>query len=171
MIAGIKLSSSEEKISGVAFIDKKVSSYSLKEDKEILELIKRKDPEIVVFTVKLTSPERDEEYREGEEELIDEGYSPAPYGIQDTRILQERAKSLRSKLRDSEIDFIECDPEISCDILEISGDVDLETYGLNTNNIDNVYEFEAVIAALTGLFYERNDFEDHDIIIPNLKEE
>ena len=171
MIAGIKLSSSEEEISGVAFLEDEVESRSLKTDEEILEILKEKEPEIIAFSVKLTSPERGEEYREGEEELIEEGYSPVPYGLADTKKLQERAQSLRARLKGLEAQFIECDSMITCEVLDITGDVDLKSYGLETKEIENTMEFEAVVIALTGLFFQRGDYEDHDIIIPDLKEE
>lgn len=170
MIAGIKLSDSEDKISGIAFIEEELSTFSVKKDEEILDILEEKQPEVIAFNAHLKPPEKEENFREEEKDLIDDGYALLPYGMGSTVKLSRRALSLKSRLSlDIETGFIECDPETTREILEIQGDNELQNYGMDPEDTENTQEFGAVLAALTALFYSRGDFEDHGIVTPPIE--
>lgn len=172
MLAGIDLSAKEKNITGIAFLDEEIETHSVEKDEEILDLLKGRKPEIVAIDAPLSAPEDKKGFREGEEELIEEGYALLPYGMRGMRRLSERALSLRARvIQEVDMEFMECHPTTTGEVLDVKGDEDLENYGINTEVIKNTHEFDAVLAVLTALFYKRGDYEDHDIIVPSMEED
>lgn len=117
-------------------------------------------------------PETAKLYRSGEEELIKEGYSILPQEMRNRRLL-ERAEFLCNSIKRSGVGstIIESNPGLVAKKLGITGDRQLEAYGVDTSDVENVYEFDALLLALTARFYAEDEYEDKDIILPKSLDE
>jgi len=112
------------------------------------------------------------QFRSGEEELIADGYSMLPTAMRDRRLL-ERAEFLSNSIKRSGIGatIIESNPRLVAERLDIGGDTELKAYGVETEDIDGVREFDALLLALTAKFFDEDKAVDKDIIIPETLDE
>lgn len=186
---GIILKGGEDEDCGVAFItDAGVETYSTQDDEEIMELVKEYRPRIIALnapqevvadkifpgTVEEETPldpETAKLFRSGEKELIDEGYSMLPQDMRNRRVL-ERAEFISNSVKRSGVGarIIESHPGLIAKKLEVTGDHHLEAYGLETEDIENVWEFDAVLLALTAKLFDEDMCEGDDIILPKKPE-
>lgn len=117
-------------------------------------------------------PATAQQFRSGEKELVEDGHSMLPTGMRDRRLL-ERAEFLSNSIKRSGLGstIIESNPKLVAKKLDVSGDRKLEAYGIDTTDIENVYEFDAVLLALTAKFFDEDQYEDKDIILPKSLDE
>jgi predicted nuclease with RNAse H fold len=109
----------------------------------------------------------DEGFREGEEDMVEEGHAFLPAEMHDNDEM-ERALFLKNSLQRSGFmhEVIECRPMVSAEVLGIQGDDELGDLGVPTEGIRNMREFEAVVAAVTAKFYANDRFEEKGFIVP-----
>lgn len=163
---GIVLSGNPETPCALAFLGDEVTTYTTTDDEEIVEIIEEHGPRFLAFANPIQGPDVDDGFRDGEEELVDEGYSFRPQAMHDADKL-ERAVFLRNTLKRTVMpEMIECRPKITADILDIQGDDDLEDFGIPVESIASMREFEAVLAAITAQFYAEDQYEDQGFIVP-----
>lgn len=167
MYCGIMLRGDTETACGIAFItDDEVTTASTTEDDEILALLEEYRP--IVITLNAPSEREDiDGFREGEEDLIEDGFSMLPQEMRDRGVL-ERAEFLTERIKRSGVGarVIESDPHVVMDQLDIAGDADLKDYGYDTGPIESATEFEAVVLALTAKLYDEDHYEEKGLIIP-----
>ncbi|MHC1582493.1 MAG: DUF429 domain-containing protein [Candidatus Syntropharchaeia archaeon] len=167
MIAGIDLSGSPKKISGLCIMGTTTKTFSVYRDEEILEIIEREKPEIIAIDAPLSF--RGTAYRDGDRE-IRKFYKILPLTFFGMKKLTERGIELKKRLGGYRV--IEVYPHASKEVLGIKNPRDLEKFGVSVD-IKNEHEFDAVICALTGRFYFQGmykKFGDEDpIILPNPK--
>lgn len=115
-------------------------------------------------------PETAQMYRSGEEELVDEGHSILPQEMRDSSLL-ERAEFLANSIKRSGVGahIIESNPRLVADILDVAGDRELSAYGVETEDVHNVTEFDAALLALVARFYDEDMVQEKDIVLPDLE--
>lgn len=169
MYCGIVLTNSPEEPSAVAFVDDDgvVTAESVAGNEDIVALLQEHRPTIVALNA---PPERvteqPEEFRAGEQELVDEGHRILPQGMRDRQVL-ERAAHLTRQVEGSGVGcrVIESDPHVVARMLDIATDDDLDDYGVVPADITSAREFDAVILAIVAkLADDRTD--DRDIMVP-----
>lgn len=164
--AGVILSGDPETPCALAFLGDAVETYSVTDDEKIVEVIEDHEPRFLAFGHPMQGPDVDEGFREGEEELVDDGYSFRPQEMHDADKL-ERTVFLRNSLKRTVMpEMIECRPRITANILDIEDDGDLKDFGLTVKKIHSMQEFEAVLAAITAQFYAQDQYEDQGFIVP-----
>lgn len=164
---GLVMQKSKDIECGVAFLSDKVECFSEKDDKNILKLIKERDPDVVAFNTPLKAKKTDKEFREGEEDLIEEGFSFLPREMHDRNKL-ERTEFMKNTLKREvpQAEIIECRPMITAEVLGIEGDDELEDLGLETEDIHSTTEFEALLAAITAKYYANEMYRDKGFVLP-----
>lgn len=184
MYCGIVLSGAEEQPCGVACVeDETVETLSTVEDAEIIDFLEERRPIVIALNAPpehvpeedlSESPEESDldehtaqQFRKGEEELVNEGFSILPQEMRDRNLL-ERAEYLATGIKGSGVgaEIIESHPRIAMEKLDIGGDADLDGYGIETGTVRSAREFEAVVLALVARLYDEDHYEDRDVIIP-----
>ncbi len=188
---GIILNGEEGEDCAVAFItdddddrDEDVATYSTHRDEDIIDLITEYRPDVIALNAPpeeiqdkelVSSPESDtdvdpdtaQQFRSGEEELVDEGYSLLPRDMRSRRLL-ERAEFLSNSIKRSGVgaQIIESHPKLVAQRLDITDDRHLEAYGIDTDDIESVWEFDAVLLAYTAKLYADDQCDGTDIVLP-----
>lgn len=185
---GIKLTGDRDEDCTLAFITEDgVDTYSTGDDQEIMDLIEDYRPHVIALNappepvrdkelVRQPSDDDDEpeldpataqQFRSGEEELVEDGYTILPTDMRDRRLL-ERAEFLSNSIQRTGIgsQIIESNPKLVSQRLDITDDQHLEAYGVDTSDIDNVWEFDAVLLAYTAKQYAEDNCDGEDIVLP-----
>lgn len=164
---GLVMQKSKDIDCGVAFLSDKVECFSETEDRDILELIKERKPDIIAFNTPLKASKTDQKFREGEQDLIDEGFSFLPRSMHNKHKL-ERTEFMKNTLKREvpQAEIIECRPMITAEVLDVEGDEDLENLGIETEEIHSTIEFEALLAAITAKYYANEMYRDKGFILP-----
>jgi len=170
--AGLILKDNLEEECKISFLtDNNLSCFSVSTNKEIVELIEEHEPEIISVNVGID--ETPEEFTEQEQNLIDEGFSFIPNSQK--KKLMKRLESLTSHLNKTmgvkSPEVIRFDPIITAKELAISNDSDLRGLGINTEDIISAEMFDAALGSVTARFYEQNQYEDFEVIVPSPLEE
>ncbi|MFB6167090.1 MAG: hypothetical protein ABEJ62_02410 [Candidatus Nanohaloarchaea archaeon] len=175
--------------SAVAFLDGdgNCTTRSVEGNEEIVEMMEEKRPDVVAMNAPLERSvgegpvkprEKDPEsdvpegsFREGEEELVEEGYSVLPRDMRDRDVL-EQGEHLSRSVEASGIGalVIESDPRLVAEELGVGGDEKLEAYGVDTSDIGNVWEFDAAVLALLARFHSEGRTEENDLVLPDTEE-
>ncbi|AOV95095.1 hypothetical protein AQV86_04190 [Nanohaloarchaea archaeon SG9] len=165
MIAGLILKDSIEEESQIAFMDEEVKTFSVNENSELVELIKEYEPELVAANVGLEQGK--EELTKQEQELQDEGFIFTPNSHREKVV--KRLETLKAQIVHQtglQPEFIRFEPQISAEELAIDGDRALESYGVDSSDIDSVEAFDAVVGAVTARFYQENQHWDLGVVVP-----
>ncbi|MFP4116588.1 MAG: DUF429 domain-containing protein [Candidatus Aenigmatarchaeota archaeon] len=156
-VVGLDLAGKEENDTGFCLLDGcSVRTEVLKTDVEILEVVKGVNPDLIALDAPLGFPE-DGMYRDCDEELKEKGYDVLSPNFPGMKVLVRRAKSLVEKLKTVDgFEIIEVFPRASEDNLQVR----------RTENLTED-EFDALVCALTGKKYLRDEHEDlKGIIVP-----
>ncbi len=164
---GIVLSGDAGTRCAVAFLSDELETFTEKDDQRLLELIEERKPVVVAFTVPMEGSNVQEGFRDGEQDMVDDGHAFLPVEMRDNDEM-ERALFLKNSLQRSGFmhEVIECRPMISAEVLGVQGDDELEDLGVPTDDIHNMTEFEAVMAAVTAKFYANDRYEEKGFIVP-----
>ena len=165
MISGLILSDDGKINSEIAFLGDELKVFSLENNQEIVEKIKEFEPEIVA--VNSASEIIREELSEQEEDLKEEGYNFTPSRTESKKI--KRLQALKAVLNRDMMDspeFIRFDPHITADQLAIDGDKALNSYGIDSSEINSARQFDAVLGSVTARFYQQEQFQDLGVIVP-----
>ncbi|MFB6265693.1 MAG: hypothetical protein ABEI07_01265 [Candidatus Nanohaloarchaea archaeon] len=170
MQCGIVLSGDLSEDSQVAFLEKdSLETFSVSTNDEIVELLEGRRPEVTALNAPPEKVGRGKtgQFREGEQDLVEEGHSILPQGMRDSAVL-ERAEHLSRSIEAAGVGttIIESVPRLAASILDLSGDEDLERLGVSTGEIENVGEYDAVVLAVVAALYADNRCEDHGIVVP-----
>lgn len=167
---GINLGSSERSATGVSQLeDDKIRTFSVYKDRDILEIVSSFKPEIVVFDSPLHLSK--EPYRSAEKEMKNFGYDPDPQNMGDLKQKIKRAISLKTKMGNAK--FLETHLPSVKQSLKIEEPSQLHNVRV-MNLMKNQFEKDSVFAAVTGLFYKENlynqfgDEEEGYVIIPKI---
>lgn len=171
MIAGLILADSPEKDCAIAFLGDEVSTFTVKTNEEIVELVEERKPD--VLAVNAGDEESLEEFTKHEKELREEGFAFTPTSHQKT--LMKRLEALKQHMLQEmgaeQPEFIRFDPHITSEILAVHSDRALEALGVDTSEIGSSKEFDALVGAITARFYQQNQYRDLGIVIPEGMEE
>lgn len=112
-------------------------------------------------------PATAQQFRSGEQELVEEGYNVLPQQMRDNQLL-ERAEFLSNSIKRAGLGttIIESNADLVARRLNVTGDDGLEAYGLETDSINSVHEFDAVLLAYTAKLYVDDETVDKDLILP-----
>jgi predicted nuclease with RNAse H fold len=170
-IIGINLSATEDHVTGAAQLeDNKIRTFSVYKDPDILEIINSFKPKIVVFDTPLHLSK--EPYRCAEKEMIAFGYNPDPQNMGDMKLRIKRAINLKTSIEDH-LTFLETHLPSVKQSLKVQDAKQLQNVRI-MNLMKNQFEKDAVFAAVTGLFYSENmydqfgDEESGYVTIPKL---
>ena len=160
MIVGINLETERE--SSVAVLGENLDIYSVETNEDIVEAL----PEEVQIVAVNAPIEPVEGLTEQEEELIEEGFQFTP--STQNKDLNRRAVHLKQLMFEKgfEAELIRFDEMVSSRELAIDGDQALESYGIDTSSIENAGEFDAVVGAVTGRFYQEDQCRDLGVQVP-----
>jgi len=164
MIAGLVLSNSEKEESHITFLGDETASFSLKENSDIMDKIEEFDPEILA--VDAGTEQMRGELTSQEEDLKEEGYSFTPTSMEKKK--SKRLQALKASLTRQGVnpELIRFDPHITAKELAIDGDHALESMGVETDELNNSHQFDAMLGAVTARFYQQDQFEDLGVIVP-----
>ncbi|EGQ43215.1 MAG: hypothetical protein J07AB43_12050 [Candidatus Nanosalina sp. J07AB43] len=165
MLCGISFGESGED-AAVAFISDETESFSVESNKEILDLIKDRKPQIIAVDTGLK--ERGS-LSEGEEKLQEEGFifTPAEDDVRTVRRFLSLKGSISQTIPGDEIpEYIRFNPVITGRELAIDSDEGLEGYGINSSNIETAQEFDAVLGAVTARFYQQGQIREMAVSVP-----
>jgi|GEM_PF-468552 hypothetical protein len=165
MLCGISFGESGED-AAVAFISDETESFSVESNKEILDLIKDRKPQIIAVDTGLK--ERGS-LSEGEEKLQEEGFifTPAEDDTRTVRRFLSLKGSISQTIPGDEIpEYIRFNPVITGRELAIDSDEGLEGYGINSSNIESAQEFDAVLGAVTARFYQQGQIREMAVSVP-----
>ncbi|MDY6761886.1 MAG: hypothetical protein SVY41_02460 [Candidatus Nanohaloarchaea archaeon] len=167
MNCGIVLTGDTDQASAVAFYDDgEVTVSDAASNDDIVALVAEKGPTVVALNA---PPKRSRatDFREGEEELIDDGHAMLPQGMRDQAVL-ERADHLARSIQaaGTGTTIIESNARLAGDILGLEGDADLEDHGIGTGDITSTRQYDAVVLAIVADLYADNRCEDHGIVVP-----
>lgn len=166
MYCGINFSEDDSKDSEVAFLSEKLEVYTITSNEEIIELVSKKKPDFISVN---TGMEDISHLSDEEEELKEEGFifTPSQHDTKRVRRFQAFEGVLKRQLSGDEIpEFIRFNPTITGKELAIDGDSALESYGIETSDINSAGEFDAVLGAVTARFYDQGQAEDRGIVVP-----
>lgn len=166
-LAGLILKDNLDEDCSVAFLeDENCEVFTVNTNEEIVNLIEEFEPEILAVNVGME--QRKGDLTQGEEDLVDEGYSftPNSHKVKLMKRLESLEAHLTKNLGPDSPEIIRFDPFISMEELAIESDKALEGFGIDTGDINSTQEFDAVVGAVTARFYEQNQFEDMDVIVP-----
>jgi hypothetical protein len=164
MIAGLILTDDVEECSSVAFLGEDTLIKDVKTNKEIVDEIADKEPEVVAVDV--GTDQAAEELTEKEKELKEEGFIFTPNEFQRGKV--ERLQSLERHAKHEmggDIDFIRFEPQITSQELEIAAEHDLEGLGVDADP-ENSKQFDAMLGAVTARFYTQGQFQDLGVVVP-----
>jgi hypothetical protein len=166
MIAGLIITDTEQEDSHLAFIDDdNTETYSVKDTGKLVDLIVEKSPE--VLAVNCGTELSGKELTKDEEDLKEEGYSFTPSSNEKKKVERLRAidRSLKHHM-DKPPEIIRFDPFISSGELAIDGDKSIESFGVDTSDINSSQELDAVVGAITAQFYKQNQYSESGVVIP-----
>lgn len=166
MLCGIVFGEKEKDESSVAFLSDEIESFTVDSNKEIVELVKERKPDIIAVN---TSLEERRRLSDGEEELQEEGFifTPAKDDVKRVRRFQSFKAHLAQELSGDELpEYIRFDPVISGRELAIDSDDAFEGYGVNPSDIDSAAEFDAALGAVTARFFQENQVRDLSVSVP-----
>lgn len=184
MYCGIMLTGDMDKPCGVAFLDEEgVETFSPTGDEEILALVKEHNPSIVALNAaperepdrvdtpkedSVLDPETASTFREGEQDLVDDGHAVLPREMRDRKLL-ERAEFIANSLKRAGIGctIIESRPGVVAKMLDVATDDDLAQHDVDPSSIEHTREFDAALLALTARMHDKEETEDKDIIVPD----
>ncbi len=180
-IAGIDLTGSEQKASGVAFLygSNRVYTLRLKTDVDIVERVRAEKPDLVSIDSPLSLPENpDKIYRDCELTLKRRGIGVYWCLLPSMKALTMRGIALAAKLREAGLDVIESYPGAAQDILgiprknkgiQLLADA-LKEYGIQGNFNVSHDELDAITAAIVGRLYREDKYEALGcLILPRAK--
>ncbi len=156
-VVGLDLAGKEENETGFCLLEPpEVRTEILKTDIEILEVVKGADPDLIAVDAPLSFPEEGM-YRDCDEKLKDRGYDVLSPNYPGMEVLVRRAKGLVNKLKNiDDFEIVEVFPRASEKNLQVK----------KTKNLTED-EFDALLCAITGKKYLRDEYEDLDgIIVP-----
>ncbi|MFB6292211.1 MAG: hypothetical protein ABEI58_02345 [Candidatus Nanohaloarchaea archaeon] len=167
MIAGLVLKEDVEEESQIAFLgDDESSVQTAGTNQEIIKMVQKKQPVVLACDVGAEQGMKDRTKQE--EELEDEGYIFTPASHEPKRV--RRMEALKAQLFElmgaDRPQIIRFDPQITADELAIHEDDALESYGIDTSDIDSAEQFDAMLGAVTARFYEQNQVKDLGVIVP-----
>lgn len=165
MIAGLILSDNEQLNSEIAVLGDELKVFSLESNEEIVEKIQEFEPDIIA--VNSAGEITREDLSEQEEDLKEEGYSFTPSSTESKKI--KRLQALKAVLNRDMLEspeFVRFDPHITSKELAIDGDDALNSYGVNSSDIDSARQFDSVLGAITARFYEQDQYQDLGVIVP-----
>lgn len=169
-IAGIDLTGSESRPSGVAFLygSNRVYTLRLKTDMDIVERVRAEKPDLVSIDSPLSLPENpDKIYRDCEIELKRRGIGVYWCLLPSMKSLTMRGIALAGKMRSIGLDVIESYPGAAQDVLgiprknkgiQVLADA-LRDYGICGNLKVSHDELDAVTAAIVGRLYLEDKYE------------
>lgn len=151
----------------VAFLDSgEVEIVSSGSNEKIVEMVSERAPDVTVLNAP-SERSNVQGFREGDEELIEEGHAMLPQGMRDNEVLERAAHLSRSlEASGAATRIIESDPRLVSEVLGLDGDAGLEEMGVETREIRNVKQYDAVVLAVLGKLYSDNRCEDHGIVVP-----
>lgn len=171
-VLGINLSPDESAPSGMAQLeDNRIRTFTVYKDAEILEIISRFSPKVVVLDVPVFVPEED--FRPAEKEMQQLGYEVSPVGYGKTVKTANRASHFRHEF-EGDITFVETKTDIAKKELGISDIKELKNVKI-LNIIKNDLERNAVVCAVVGAFFLENNYsefgeaESGKVILPKLE--
>lgn len=157
-IVGLDLAGKPENDTGFCAMENSdIDTKILHSDKNIIEEVKKVDPDLVAVDAPFGLPD-DGMYRDSELELKERGFDPLSPKFEGMKVLVKRAKGLISKLERSDKNFeiIEVFPAASKSILH-----------LKPSEEANEDEFDALVCAVTGKKYLQGKYENLEgIIVP-----
>lgn len=165
MIAGIMLSDNENVNSEVAFLGDELELFSLETNQEIVEKLREHSPDIVAINSANELPR--DQLSEQEEDLKEEGFNFTPSHTESKKI--KRLQALKAFMRremTERPEFIRFDPHITAEELAIDGDKALNSYGIESSDINSARAFDAVLGSITARFYQQEQFRDLGVIVP-----
>jgi predicted nuclease with RNAse H fold len=165
MLCGISFGESGEN-AAVAFISEETESVSVESNKEILDLVKDKTPQIVAVD---TGLEERRSLSESEEKLQEEGFifTPAKDDVRTVRRFLSLKGSVSQNIPGDEIpEYIRFNPVITGRELAIDSDEGLEGYGIDSSGIESAQEFDAVLGAVTARFYQQGQVREMAVSVP-----
>lgn len=170
--AGLLLKDNIDEDSVLAIADSEETSiWNLSTNDEIIEKIEEKEIDILAADVGMEQGRDD--LTKKEQKLEDEGYNFVPSGHQVKKM--KRLESLSAHLEHAmgvdAPEIIRFNPHITSEELAIHGDQALESLGFDTGPLSNSHEFDALLGAVTGRYYEQGAFRDMGVIIPGEKDE
>lgn len=183
MYCGIMLTGDADKPCGVAFLDEDgVETFSPTGDEEIVDLVRERNPSIVALNAaperepdrvdtpnedSALDPETASQFREGEQDLVDDGHAVLPRTMRDRKLL-ERAEFIANSLKKSGVGctIIESRPGIVAKMLDVATDDDLAQHDIDPSSIQHTREFDATLLALTARMHDAEETADKDIIVP-----
>lgn len=158
------LTDSEQQESQLAFLGDETSSHSVLETEKIVELLKKRQPDVLAVDCPTEAPNQD--WSREEKELKEEGFSFTPSRNQKKEITRLRAIDTMLKKEGVDTEIIRFDPHISAEELALDSDSSLESLGVDTDCLDSSREFDAMLGAVTARFYQQNQFKDLGVIVP-----
>ncbi len=167
MIAGLVLKETVEGESQLAFLgEDETIVKQVSTNEEIIELVKQKHPTVLACDVGTEQGMKDRTKQE--KELEDEGYIFTPSSHEPKRV--KRMEAIKAQLFEQmgadRPQIIRFDAHITADELAIHEDDALESYGVDTSDIDSAEQFDAMLGAVTARFYEQNQVKDLGVIVP-----
>lgn len=152
-VVGIDLAGSQGHITGVCVLGKKCTTHSVHSDEQILSIVKETSPVCIAIDAPLSLDGIP--FRECERELR-RHFRILPLTFRGMRMLTERGMGLAATLREGGYEVIEVYPHASKRVLGIDGASDLERYCTCVPRCKD--ELDAVVCALTALFYVRGEY-------------
>lgn len=159
-VVGIDLAGKPENETGFCFLqESEVETKVLHTDEEIIKGIERIQPDLIAIDAPFDFPE-DGMYRDSDLELKDRGFKPLSPNFPGMKILVRRVKGLLKKIE--ELDFnpevIEVFPQATGEILQLTPSADVSED-----------EFDALLCAISGKKYLKNEYEDlNGIVVPEV---
>jgi len=167
VLAGLILKNNLDEDCKISFLmEEDLECFSVKTNEEIVELVERFEPEVLAVNVGMD--ESPEEFTDNEKELVEDGFSFIP-NSQKKKImkrLESLSNHLNSVMGVESPELIRYDPLITAKELAINSDSDLESLGINVNGVKSAEMFDAVLGSVTARFYQQNQFEDFEVIVP-----
>lgn len=166
MYCGIIFAEDDSKDSQVAFLGEEIKVFTVTSNKEIIELVSERKPDLVAVN---TGMEDINHLSAEEEELKEEGFifTPSRHDTHRVRRFQSFEGLLKRSMSMDEVpEFLRFNPSITRKELAIDGDSALESYGIETEDINSAGEFDAVLGAVTARFYDQGQADDRGIVVP-----
>ncbi len=165
--AGLLLKDNIEEDSILVTSDgEETSTYHLSTNEDLVEKIEEEEIDILAADVGMEQGRDD--LTKKEQKLEDEGYNFVPSGHQVKKM--KRLESLGAHLEHAMTvdapEIIRFNPQITSEELAIHGDQALESLGFDTEALSSSQEFDGLLGAVTGRYYEQGAFRDMGIIIP-----
>ncbi len=154
-----------EKDSFLAFLGDELSTFSVNDNSEIVELMEEYEPDLVASDVGMEQSA--EEFTKAEQELKEEGHVFTPNSHREKSV--KRLEALKNQMMHNsglQPEFIRFEPQISARELAVDGDEALKSYGLDVSDIGSAGEFDAALGCVTGRFYQENQYVEHGVVVP-----